>query len=155
MPSSDGLKDFFLTRDSELADGFFGRFRDEEAAFLCYSLERKWLGNQSKISCIPTGRYLVELYNSPTKGLVYRLDPKMVEPRENIEIHSANLMIQLEGCIAPGLGMGEFDVEDGKIVATPTPNSVKMRGVTNSKDALRKLKLICGPKFWLNIGVSS
>lgn len=74
---------------------------------LCFTIERPWLNNQHGISCIPTGIYQVEQYNSPTKGDVWQL--LNVPNRSNIEIHPANFASQLEGCIAPGDAIGELE----------------------------------------------
>lgn len=51
-------------------------------------------------SAIPRGRYEVELYNSPKHGMVPLL--KNVPGFKYIEIHKANRVEELLGCIAVG-----------------------------------------------------
>ena len=65
------------------------------------TLERPPLDNQNGISCIPVGTYQAEIYQSPTKGSVYLL--QNVPGRTMIEIHAANWVDQLAGCISLGL----------------------------------------------------
>lgn len=71
----------------------------------CFSLELKekfeGQSNVHQKTCIPEGKYLIELYDSPhNKRLVPRL--KNVPGRDEIEIHIANETNQLLGCIAVG-----------------------------------------------------
>lgn len=82
--------------------GTFGRltFRD----FYCYTLERPWEANRQSVSCIPEGVYSASRYNSPVRGEVWQLNN--VPGRSYIQIHPANIMDELEGCIALGLGLG-------------------------------------------------
>ena len=77
-----------------------------------YTMERPWLNNQPHVSCVPTGRYLLELVPSPlvtriTKGkhkFAFRLIN--VSGRSHILIHPANKALELQGCIAPGRDYG-------------------------------------------------
>lgn len=79
----------------------FGVIEIDGRKDILYSLELPWLNNQDTISCIPSGVYDVEPYDSPhLKMRVYRLLD--VPGRTDIEIHPANSVTQLEGCIAPG-----------------------------------------------------
>lgn len=78
----------------------------------CFTLELPWLDNKKDISCIPTGRYEWDKYDSPSKGLVIRL--KNVPERTFVEIHIANYKRQLRGCIAVGVNRADID-KDGLI----------------------------------------
>ena len=66
---------------------------------ICLTLERPWLGNKKDISCIPEGVYQCERIISPHNGSVYQLD---VEGRKYIQLHTANMVKELKGCIAYG-----------------------------------------------------
>ena len=77
---------------------------------LCYTIERPWLDNQRRISCIPTGRYqLKPRFSQKFKQHLILLN---VPGRDLILIHPANdAMKELNGCIAPvtnlvGIGKG-------------------------------------------------
>jgi hypothetical protein len=70
---------------------------------VCDTIEKEWLDNKPKISCIPDGVYEYTSYNSPSKGYeVFLL--KKVPKRSFIEIHIANWESDLLGCIGPGQG---------------------------------------------------
>lgn len=90
-----------------------------------HTIERPWIpaadhpGGTNGVSCVPAGRYALELHDSAahpeTWALVnhelgvYHLDtdiPKGQGGRTVVLIHPANWASQLEGCIAPGLGRG-------------------------------------------------
>ena len=75
------------------------------------TLERPPLDNQNGISCIPVGTYQAEIYQSPTKGSVYLL--QNVPGRTMIEIHAANWVHELLGCIALGMSRGTYNGELG------------------------------------------
>lgn len=66
----------------------------------CSTLERPWLNNENGISCIPAGLYKVTKFNSPSKGEVFLLHD--VPGRSMIEMHVANHVSELKGCIAVG-----------------------------------------------------
>ncbi len=85
------------------------RLRDDGQATLgsfgglWWTVERPWLDNQRRISCIPVGVYQVRRHVSPSKGECFEvLD---VPERTHILIHIANWSYELMGCIAPGMGI--------------------------------------------------
>ena len=88
-------------------------FIDGDSEPLCYTLEdqdRYLEDGNGKIygrSAIPTGRYRLEIYNSPKHGIVPLF--KNVPGFEYIEMHKANHAEELLGCIA----VGEERTEDG------------------------------------------
>ena len=86
-----------------------------------WTVERPWLDNQLRISCIPTGEYKVKRHISPSKGTCYSVED--VPGRTHILIHVANWSHELMGCIAPGVG----------VALTPTPM------VTTSRNALNAM----------------
>lgn len=71
-----------------------------EGKHVCYTIERPWLDNQRRISCIPPGRYqLKPRFSQKFKQHLILLD---VPGRDLILIHPANdAMKDLNGCIAP------------------------------------------------------
>jgi len=70
-----------------------------------YTLERPWLNNQTNISCIPGGVvYVVQRDHTGRHQWFSVLD---VEGRTFIEMHEANRVEQLLGCIAPCMSISE------------------------------------------------
>jgi len=91
--------------------------------FDCKTIELPWKDNQRNLSCIPEGAYMVEKFNSPSKGLCFHVQD--VPERSAILIHKGNYATSLnnrkidtKGCILPGLhhldlnGDGFIDVAD-------------------------------------------
>ena len=108
---NSGVVFYTLQRTQQDNYGTFGEFYDPTGKLLCYTVERPWINNQPKVSCIPAGIYDVETYQSPTKGQVWQLQD--VPDRSNIEIHEANFPSQLEGCIAVGDSIGIIEGQKG------------------------------------------
>jgi hypothetical protein len=100
--------------------GTFGKIMFEE--FECFTVERPWLDNKARQSCIPEGHYPLKLgmYN---RGGYPAYEVMDVPDRSLIKIHVGNTMDDIVGCIAPGKSLGTIA---GKW------------GVTNSKKALRE-----------------
>lgn len=78
---------------------------------ICYTIELPWRNNQTGISCIPEGNYLLSLRKSEKHGEHLLVSP--VPGRSLILIHPANIALkELRGCIAPvttlsGAGCGK------------------------------------------------
>lgn len=68
------------------------------------TLERPWLNNQQKISCIPEGEYRV-LRDRAGRYQCFRID--LVPGRTNIEFHAGNYPSNSEGCILVGSAFNE------------------------------------------------
>ena len=65
-----------------------------------YTLDLPWRNNEIGKSCIPEGQYIVDRDHTG-RMQYYRLRDEEVAPRSAIEIHPANRLSQLQGCIAP------------------------------------------------------
>jgi len=84
-------------------------YRGEE---ICQTIELSWDDNQPQISCIPEGKYPVEVRETEERGLHLWINP--VPGRQLILFHPANNATkELKGCIAPvtaivGAGQGIF-----------------------------------------------
>ena len=72
-----------------------------------WTIERPWLDNQLRISCIPVDMYEVKRHVSPSKGLCWSVED--VIGRTHILIHVANWSHELMGCIAPGLNINSSE----------------------------------------------
>jgi hypothetical protein len=69
-----------------------------------YTSELPWKSNEQGTSCIPTGKYIVEPHESPSKGQCFSIN---VANREYILIHSGNIAYKnSRGCILVGLSTG-------------------------------------------------
>ena len=71
------------------------------------TLERPWIFNERKVSCIPTGTYLVKPHVSPKFGKCFKVQD--VKGRSDILIHSGNVVNDTLGCILVGLTSGFVD----------------------------------------------
>ncbi len=103
-----------LQRTRSTENGTFGALYIEGLPML-YTVERPWLNNEPDVSCIPAGEYRLKLRNSPlitriTKGERSQgYEVTGVPGRSFVMIHPANLANELNGCIAPGMRLGEID----------------------------------------------
>lgn len=76
-----------------------------------FTLELPYLGNAEEQSCIEPGLYPYRKAISPRTGeMVIWIDE--VEGRTNIQIHPANKVDDILGCIAPGMSIADH-WEDG------------------------------------------
>ena len=109
------------------------------------TLENHWVENKQKISCIPSGNYLVvrcrdseeyEFKDSPKFGDTFNIT--QVPNRSKILFHAGNTVQDTEGCILVG---ESFGILGGKA------------GILSSRQALAKLKSLAKPenKFILQI----
>lgn len=83
--------------------GTFGRLMFPE--FQCYTVERPWLDNKVRESCIPEGEYklLLGRYNNGGYDAYEIMD---VPDRTLIKIHIGNTIDDVIGCVAPGKTLG-------------------------------------------------
>lgn len=78
--------------------------------FICKTIELSWKNNETKVSCIPEGKYFIKKRYS--KKFQWHLEIISVKNRSLILFHPANNALQeLNGCIAPvtklsGPGLG-------------------------------------------------
>ena len=81
-----------------------------EGKIICLTIELPWKNNETKVSCIPEGKYFIKKRYS--KKFQWHLDVLDVKNRNLILLHPANNALQeLNGCIAPvtklsGPGLG-------------------------------------------------
>ena len=78
------------------------------------TLERPWVFNERKISCIPSGTYLVKRHISPKFGQCFKIQD--VKGRSDILIHSGNVVKDTLGCVLVGLTSGTVDDSDTAMV---------------------------------------
>ena len=82
-----------------------------EGKLICLTIELPWKNNETKVSCIPEGKYFIKKRYS--KKFQWHLEVLDVKNRSFILFHPANNALQeLNGCIAlvtkfsgPGLGL--------------------------------------------------
>ncbi|EOG6896186.1 conserved hypothetical protein [Flavobacterium psychrophilum] len=81
-----------------------------EGKFICNTIELPWKNNETKVSCIPEGKYfIIKRYS---KKFQWHLEVLDVKNRSLILFHPANNAFhELNGCIAPvtkfsGPGLG-------------------------------------------------
>lgn len=86
-------------------EGTFGSLTINGNPF-CVTLEPKRAQNESNISCIPTGQYLVKKYNSPKYGWTWQV--KNVPERDFILFHAGNVDDHTKGCIILASSFGKL-----------------------------------------------
>lgn len=105
--------------------GTFGvlRFGD----FQCYTVERPWLNNQPRVSCIPEGNYNLVWFNGPRFGRTVAFDGGVVSPlprpgavRSSVLIHAGNTMDDFEGCVGLGSTLGFVNNKWAVVNSVPT-----------------------------------
>ena len=98
----------FLTR-TYFPEGCNGKL-ECEGKLICKTIELPWKMNETKVSCIPEGKYFIKKRYS--KKFQWHLEVLGVKNRSLILFHPANNALQeLNGCIAPvtklsGPGLG-------------------------------------------------
>lgn len=98
----------FLTR-TYFPDGTNGKL-EYEGKFICNTIELPWKQNETKVSCIPEGKYFIRKRYS--RQFQWHLEVMDVKNRSLILFHPANNALhELQGCIAPvtklsGPGLG-------------------------------------------------
>ena len=125
------MKTLRLIRVTEHAGATFGVLCiDEAPEFL--TVEDAWRSNETKVSCIPVGRYKIMRHKSPRFGNVYKvLD---VPEREHILIHAGNTHRDTEGCILLGMQYGKIG-SDSAILASRSAFLQFMKLMENTPEA--------------------
>lgn len=101
---------------------------------ICCTVERPWLNNKPRVSCIPAGVYQCMPHNGRRFKGVWRLEN--VPGRSAILIHGGNTMLDVVGCIAVGKGFGFLK---------------GLPAVLDSRNTLDALRGILPEKFTLEI----
>jgi hypothetical protein len=98
----------YLTR-TYFPEGTNGKL-ECEGKLICKTIELPWKMNETKVSCIPEGKYFIRKRYS--RKYQWHLEVMNVPKRKFILIHPANNALkELEGCIGPvtklsGSGLG-------------------------------------------------
>lgn len=103
-------------RQTDLAT--FGRLTSEQATLgvvspvQCVTLELAWRDNQPNVSCVPAGTYpIVRRWSAHFGRELFELE--QVPGRSACEIHVANTVGDLRGCIGVGRAFGRVNGQDG------------------------------------------
>lgn len=83
-------------------------------SFECFTIERPWLGNIQGRSCVPEGMYeaTLDVHHGTAGDTPYECVELLGVPgRDQIQVHIANWVHQLRGCIALGCELGVLDGE--------------------------------------------
>lgn len=119
----------------------------------CFTVERPWRDNRRFESCIPEGTYWLHYRESGTvwrtTGHEFRRGYEVmgVEGRDDIMLHPANSMYDLEGCIGVGNRIAEWGVDPK--TGGYNAKAKKVRTVANSRDTFRELMArLAGGNGW-------
>lgn len=134
------LKTIIISRDDSSDDQTLGvcYIKDEcnEIIFKSESIERGWIDNKKRISCIPVGTYPVRLeYSNRFKKKLYEI--YKVENRSECKFHAANYARQLNGCIALGQNRKDIDGDGFKDVTSSRLTMAKFHKALNGDDKVR------------------
>jgi len=145
------LPRIYLTRFAAAgpnATATFGRWEDAEHRQLAVTVELPDAGNAPDVSCICAGEFVCAMRDSAKHhGRVYGVED--VPGRKDIEIHPANLPIELLGCIALGRRFGYVKLDSGPHAGA------EGEGVLESRDAVADfVALMQGQPFLLIVGNS-
>jgi len=77
-----------------------------DGQLFCNTLEPPDKENKVNVSNVPTGQYWLAQYDSPSKGLVWKV--KNVHNRSYIEFHPGNTVEHTAGCILIGESQGKL-----------------------------------------------
>ena len=109
-------------------------------SFFCHTIELPWRDNTPNISCIPSGKYDVDIKISPRYGKIYHV--KKVPKRSYILIHSGNwagdkskgYKTNVAGCLLLGLKTGllvnQWAVLNSRIAVKRFMNNLNMEPFT-------------------------
>lgn len=101
-----------LQRDIDTGNETIGTLHIEGADLpVLYTVERPWLNNKPRASCIPAGTYRFVPHNGTKFKNVWRLEN--VPGRSAILIHIGNTANAVIGCIAVGLRRAKFGGRPG------------------------------------------
>jgi len=100
------MKEVLLERFAHTPMGVFGNLSVD--GFECYTVERPWLDNKPRESCIPEGVYQLELgmYN---RGGYPAYEIMNVPDRSLIKMHIANNINDVIGCVGFGSKLGYYE----------------------------------------------
>ena len=131
---------YSLVRQPSTENGVFGTWFNDDGTELCVTVERPWADNETGVSCVLPApndapiAYCCQSYESPKHGKVWML--QKVKDRLDVEIHAANTINDLEGCIGVGDSFGNVN---------------GMPAVLNSQDTLEGLRDTLPDMFLLTI----
>jgi len=125
-----------LTSQDSTPDGVFSDWVSD-SGFKCKTLELPWDNNIPDKSCIPSGWYDVTwAWSAKHNCNLYHVQG--VPNRSNVEIHSANVIQQLLGCLAPGSSVVTFGIGNDMGNGLILPRD--QQGVAQSKFTLSALE---------------
>jgi len=115
---------------------------DCEKHYLAHTLERGWVDNKKRVSCVPDGIYNLKLeWSNKFKCNLWELYG--VEDRSECKFHAANYWYELNGCIALGNkhkdidGDGDPDVTSSRVAMKRLHKA--LQGQTFSQVEIRTL----------------
>lgn len=91
----------------------YGQLIDaDDERFICYTLERPWLDNESKVSCVRAGGPVTaHRFRGKRPYDVFKLAEWF--GRDDVELHIGNLPHDSEGCILLGRSFGDVNGQRG------------------------------------------
>lgn len=104
-----------LKRIEYTPHGVYGLLSIDEEAPFAVTLERPWLNNTPRISCIPVGTYRCKRVKSPTFGDTFEI--LGVEGRSALLFHWGNFVRNSRGCVLVAEKFKDIDGDGIKDIA--------------------------------------
>lgn len=111
--------------------GTFSTLHRADGSQVCCMVERPFLNNRPRKSCVLEGTYTLYPHQSPKFGACYALEAGFLgvtrngpSIRTHILIHKANRVSELQGCLAPGVDFGLVGDEWAVVNSTAAFNNL-------------------------------
>ena len=105
------MPDLTLTRVARTSKATFGVLKFTHGDPFAVTLERPWLDNKVKQSCIPEGKYECKRVNSPKFGDTFEITG--VKGRSAILFHAGNVPEHSLGCVLVGERFDPINGQNG------------------------------------------
>lgn len=90
--------------------GTFGTLTLPTSGITIYTVERRWLDNKPRISCIPEGVYICKP-RTYFRGGYPAIEITDVPGRSDVLFHKANVPSDVMGCVGVGMSLGALKTE--------------------------------------------
>ena len=126
------MKTLIIRRIATGESGTFGVLIYKNKPF-ALTLEREWLDNKRRVSCIPSGNYKCNRVNSPAFGHTFEIIN--VPGRSHILFHKGNTDSDTAGCVLVGEQFGDIKGDSGILSSKAGYN--EMMGIMNGEITFR------------------
>lgn len=127
------MKTIIITRKSDDGIQTLGEIVSTDGLFKRVTLERPYKNNQTNISCIPKGTYVVK-WAFMWRRLTYHYLFQNVPGRSGIFIHAGNYWFDVLGCILLGTAFVDINYDGKKDVINSAKTVKEFEAYMDYKD---------------------